>query len=42
MEKQNNPATRYSAIKQIYNESYLKDVSLRLRKTAANEKENCS
>lgn len=42
MEKHTNPATRYSAIKQIYHESYLKDVSHRLRKEAANEKENCS
>ncbi|MFW6104824.1 MAG: hypothetical protein ACOC6I_03185 [Candidatus Bipolaricaulota bacterium] len=42
MKKQNNPATRYSAIKQIYHESYLEDVSHRLRKEAAHEKENCS
>lgn len=42
MEKQNNPATRYSAIKQIYHESYLKELSHKLRKEAADEKENCS
>jgi len=37
-----NEAKQYSSIKHIYRETYLEDISHRLRKEAKNEKENCS
>ncbi|MFP4135566.1 MAG: hypothetical protein ACOC9A_01065 [Candidatus Bipolaricaulota bacterium] len=42
MKRNNNAAKEYSDIKRIYQETYLEDVSRRMRKEAANEKENCS
>lgn len=42
MNENRNEARKFSAIKQIYHENYLEDLSHRLRKEAKHEKENCS
>ncbi len=42
MKRNRNSATKYSAIKQIYRENYLEDVSRRLREEAAEVKEDSS
>ncbi|MEF8837735.1 MAG: hypothetical protein V5A87_07760 [Candidatus Bipolaricaulota bacterium] len=42
MNKKGNEASKFSAIKQIYRENYLEDISHRMRKEAENEKKNCS
>ncbi len=42
MRKERNTTGKYSALKQIYRENYLEDVSQRLRNEAENAKEDCS
>lgn len=42
MNKNLNAAEKYSAMKKIYHENYLEDISRRMREKAANEKEDSS
>lgn len=42
MKNTRNEASKFSAIKQIYHENYLEDLSHRMREEAKQEKENCS
>ena len=42
MKEKSNEAQNYSAIKQIYRENYLEDVSYKMRKEAEIERDNCS
>ena len=42
MKKEKTAASKYSAMRQIYRENYLEDISHRLRKEAENEKGSCS